>query len=202
VRALQKTLVIIAFLLLATQAVHNAYLLWLEPQQSVFDKDDRPTKIKIAQAASLEELINRYDVIHKEAEETRQDEMKAGKEPPSKQIESEPFKSELELKNAINNWESQATEVREVRFYWFAGLGFLIIGALVYAKWNQWLGLTLSIIAFTEFIYWTYSDEPFFYRTRQLDRLLANKLAFAIVSIVLLLMVIHLQGIFNKKAEV
>ena len=200
--ALQKTLAILAFLILVTQTVRNTYQLWLEPRQSVLDLYGRPTKSEIAQATSLEELTSRYDVVYKEAAKARQDEIKAGKDPLSHSYESEPFKSETELSMAITEWESNTKEVRELRFYWFAGLGFLIMGALVYAKWNQWLGLSLSIIAFTEFSYWTEPASGYYHATRQFERLVANKLAFSVVSIVLLLMVIQLQEIFKKKAEV
>lgn len=203
--ALQKTLAIFAFLFLATQVIRNGYLLWGAPRQSVMDRyGHRPMNGEIAQTASLEELASRYDVVHKEAERIRADRLKAD-QPMSFDLESEPFKTEGALSGAIIQWETDANEVRELRFYWFAGLGFLIIGAVVYSKWNQWLGLTLCIAAFTEFIYWTYADSFSFSSSlmniRQHDRVLANKLVFTIASIVLLLGVIQMQGIFKKKAE-
>jgi hypothetical protein len=202
VNALQKALAIIAFLFLATQAVRNAYLLWLEPQPSVLDVFGRTTKTEIAKATSLQDLVSRYDAAHNEAEKVRQEQTKAGRNPFLPQnYEVEPFKSESELRGSISEWEARAKEILELRFYWFAGLGFLIIGMLVYEKWNQWLGLTLSIIAFTEFIYWTSPEAFSWVRTLQTSRFYANKLGFAVVSIVLLLIVIHLQGIFKKKAE-
>jgi hypothetical protein len=205
VNALQKTLAIFAFLFLATQSVRIGYMLWGEPKQSVMDRyGHRPMDNGIAQTATLEELVSRYDVVHKEAEKLRVD-LKKADQPLITDLESEPFKSESALSGAIIQWETDVKEVRELRFYWFAGLGFLIIGAVVYAKWNQWLGLTLCIAAFTEFIYWTYVDSfslsVSLMNVRQHDRVLANKLVFTIASIVLLLGVIQMQGIFKKKAD-
>ena len=43
-RALQKTLAIVAFLVLAPQTLRHAYMLWLEPRGSVLDKYDQPVK--------------------------------------------------------------------------------------------------------------------------------------------------------------
>ncbi|MBZ5530432.1 MAG: hypothetical protein LAO20_03285 [Acidobacteriia bacterium] len=201
-KALQKTLAIIAFLFLATQTVRNAYALWMAPQSSVLDVFGRKTKSDIAKATSLDDLVTRYDAAHKEAEKKRQEEVKAGKEPWAPQnYDIEPFKSESELQGSISEWEARAKDIRALHFYWFAGLGFLIIGTLVYAKWNQWLGLTLSIIAFSEFIFWTSPEFFSWARTIQTDRLYANKFGFGVASIMLLLIMIQMQGIFKKKAE-
>jgi hypothetical protein len=56
------------------------------------------------------------------------------------------------------------------------------------------------IAAFAEFIYWT---SPTFLgaNTREFDRLLANKLAFSLMSLVLLMTVIWLNRIFLDKPE-
>jgi hypothetical protein len=67
-RALLKTLAIIAFLALASQTVRHAYMLWLEPRKSVLDKYDQPRKEEIAAVASLDELLRRYDPIRKQVD--------------------------------------------------------------------------------------------------------------------------------------
>jgi hypothetical protein len=65
---------------------------------------------------------------------------------------------------------------------------------------NRWFGLTLLIAAFAEFIYWT---SPTFLgaNTREFDRLLGNKVAFSVVSLILLMAVIRLNHVFTDKAE-
>lgn len=201
--ALQRTLAIIAFLALATQTVRHAYLLWLEPRKSVLDKYDQPLKDEISSATTLEELLRRYDPVRKAADQARQErskEAQAGKPYRFDDMQTEPFKSERALHEAIADWERKAKEIRELRFYWFVGLLVLVMGLLSYKRLSRWLGLTLLIAAFSEFIYWT---SPTFLggNTREFDRLLANKLAFSAVSFVLLLTVIWLYGIFAEKKE-
>lgn len=71
-RALEKTLAILAFVVLVSQTVRHAYLLWLEPRASVLDKYDQPLKNDIANAGSLDELVRRYDPVRKQVDADRQ----------------------------------------------------------------------------------------------------------------------------------
>ena len=64
-RALLKTLAILAFVALVVQTVRHAYMLWFEPRGSVLDKYDQPVKSEIGTAASLDELLRRYDPVHR-----------------------------------------------------------------------------------------------------------------------------------------
>jgi hypothetical protein len=200
--ALQKTLAIIAFVALSSQAVRHAYRLWLEPRGSALDKYDQPLKDEISRAKSLEDLLGRYDKVRKEADEKKKELGKVETKPGEygRELEAEPFKSELALREAITDWEKKSREVDELRFYWLAGFAFLILGLVTYRKVSRWFGLTLSIVAFSEFIYWT-SPTIFGSGIREFDRLLANKLAFTVISLLLLLAVIWLNRIFVEKTE-
>jgi hypothetical protein len=200
--ALQKTLAIIAFVALASQAVRHAYRLWLEPRGSALDKYDQPLKDEISRATSLEELLGRYDKVRKEADEKRKELAKVETRPGEygRELESEPFKSEIALREAIADWEKKSREVEELRVYWLAGFIFLILGLVSYRKLSRWFGLTLAIVAFSEFIYWT-SPTILGSGIREFDRLLVNKLTFAVISLLLLLAVIWLNRIFVEKTE-
>jgi hypothetical protein len=68
---LQRTLAILAFLALSAQIVRHAYILWFEPKGSVLDRYEQPLKGQITNARSLQELINQYEPIHKQAEQAR-----------------------------------------------------------------------------------------------------------------------------------
>jgi len=199
--ALQKTLAIVALLILVTQTVRHTYILWLEPRGSVLDKYDQPLKDQISSAASLDDLLRSYDRVRKEADLSKQEAAKAGKEVTYRdETQLEPYKSEQALRSAITDWENKSKEIHGIRFYWSIGLGFLVLGLLMYKKWNRWFGLTLLIAAFAEFIYWT---SPTFFGggIREFNRLLVNKLVFSIVSLALLSAVIRFLDIFAEKPK-
>jgi hypothetical protein len=200
VNALQKTLAIIAMLALVSQSVRHAYRLWLEPRGSVLDKYDQPLKSDIEKASSLEELLSRYDKVRKEADEKRQERLKAtGKDVPyAEEQQSEPYKTERALHDAITDWEKKSGEIHDLRFFWFSGFVLFVLGVVIYKRSNRWFGLTLLIAAFSEFIYWT-SPTLFSPGGHEYDRLLANKLAFSVVSLLLLLPVIWMGGIFSTN---
>jgi len=204
--ALQKTLAIIAFLILTTQTVRHAYLLWLEPRTSVLDKYEQPLRGQIADAASLAELVGRYDPVRKEADKARHEReelLKTTKEPPPyiNELTDEPYKSEQMLHDAIVDWEQKSKQIREIRFYWSAGMAFFLLGLFIYRRSGRWLGFTLVIAGFSEIIYWT---SPTFLgagSTHEFDRLLVNKLAFSVVSLVALAVAIWFLDIFVDKGS-
>lgn len=205
-RALEKTIVVLAFLALISQSIRHAYMLWFEPRGSVLDKYDKPRKGEIEAAQSLDELVQRYEPVRKQADQLREERAKAQKAQAENGPEGmlrmaedsrmEPFKSEQELREAINDWETKAREIQELRFFWTLGLLLLIPGMVIYARANHWLGLTLIIAGLAEFIYWT--SPTFFGGTREFDRLLRNKLLLSLVSLALLLLVIWFNRVFAE----
>jgi len=204
--ALQKTLAIVAFLFLTTQTVRHAYLLWLEPRTSVLDKYEQPLKGQIADAASLAELVQRYDPVRKEADKARHEReelLKTTKEPPPyiNELTDEPYKSEQMLRDAIVDWEQKSKQIREVRFYWSAGIAFFLLGLLIYRGSGRWLGLTLVIAGFSEIIYWTSPTFLGVGSTHEFDRLLVNKFVFSVVSLVALTAAIWFLDIFVDKGS-
>jgi len=200
VRALQKTLAIVAFLDLAPQTLRHAYMLWLEPRGSVLDKYDQPVKDEISASSSLDELLRRYDSVHKQADKAREELSREGKSLAyNEAFQFEPYKSERLLKEAVQEWEKRSKEIHALRLYWLAGCVFLVLGLLSYRRLNRWFGLTLLIAAFSEFIYWT--SPTFLGDTREFDRLLGYKLALSAVSLVLLITVIWLLHIFAENRE-
>ena len=200
-KILARTLAIVAFLVLGAQIVRHAYILWFEPRGSILDKYDQPLKGQITNARSLDELLSRYDPVHKEADQARL--LKPNSDRGSDFLgisEVEPFKSETMLRNAIKDWEEKSKEVYSLKFYWIVGFFCLALGAIIFKWANRWLGLTLQIAAFSEFIYWT---SPTFLgpTLREFDRLLAYKLALSAISLALLLFIIWIQKIFTGDRQ-
>jgi len=199
VKALEKTLAILAFVVLVSQTVRHAYLLWLEPRISVLDKYDQPLKNEIASARSLDELVRRYDPVRKQVDAAKE-QAKSEEKPVNEYSNLEPYKSERTLREAIKEWEDRSKQIREIWFYCSVAFVLFILGTLLYRKWNRWLGLTLLISSFCEFIYWT---SPTFLgpNTHEFDRLLVQKLVFSIVVLALLLVAIRLNGIFLEERK-
>jgi hypothetical protein len=193
-KPLLKTLAILAFVALVVQTVRHAYMLWFEPRGSVLDKYDQ-TKSDIGSATSLDELLRRYDPVRKQVDELAKTSPSAAYEQPQK----EPFKSEQALRQAITEWEDDSKEIHAIRLYCSFAVVLLVLGLFSYRNLNRWLRSSLLIAAFSEFVYWT--SPTFIGSTREVDRLLANKLVLSIVSLVLLLVAIWFLGIFAEKQQ-
>jgi len=175
-------------------------MLWLEPRGSVLDKYDQPVKGQITASSSLDELLRRYDSVRKQVDKAKEELSRERKSLAyNETLDFEPYKSERLLKDAIQEWEKRSKEIHALRLYWIAGCVFLVLGLLSYRKVNRWLGLTLLIAAFSEFIYWT--SPTFFGDTREFDRLLGYKLALSAVSLVLLITVIWFLQIFAENRD-
>ncbi len=185
----QRVLGIIALIVLMTQTARHAYLLWLEPRTSVLDPYDRPHHDQVSNAESLDELVELYDPIRKEADRID----KASGTPDDLNVE--PFLSKYELETAITDWENRTRQIHALWFYWFVGLLVCLLGVTIFRWCNVWYGLALEITAFAEFIYWT---SPTFLgsNVKEFDRLLSRKLLLSAISLVLLVAILNLQRVF------
>jgi hypothetical protein len=197
VKALQRTLAIVACLFLIGQTVRHAYLLWLEPRDSVLDKYDQPLKAEIAAARSVEELVGRYDPVRKEVDRVKAERRAADPKVSFEDVQdTEPFRSEGSLRQAIQSWEERAKEIHSLRFYCGVGLVLVLLGLTSYLRINPWVGMTLLIVGFSELIYWT--SPSFISPTIEFDRLLVNKLVLSVVSLAVSAVTIWLLGAFSR----
>jgi len=187
---LQKTLFIIALLTLLAQTVRHVYVKWVEPTSSVLDKYESPAQGEIKKASSLGDLVKQYDEARKKIPE---DENPAEYSPTiSKQ------KAEAEtLRGAIQTWEYQTKQISELRFFWGCGLVLLLLGILLYQQQYLWLGLTMIITGISEMIWWTSPSFRWGGSSIEFDKLLTNKIAFSLTSIILLLITGHVVERLN-----
>jgi hypothetical protein len=199
-RTTERILSIIAALALLTQTVRHAYVLWLEPRASALDKYDRPLQDRISAATSLDELMKLYDPVRKETDRLKANSREKREVLPEERQSEEPFRSELELRQAIQSWEEKSKEVYALWFYWIVGFAILCAGLAVHRFGNRWSGLTLEIVAFSEFIYWT-SPTYFGANVREFDRLLTIKLILSAISVALLIVVVRSQQIFSDASN-
>ena len=204
-KGLTRTLAILASLFLIVQTFRHGYLLWLAPRTSVLAQYDRPMSSEIESAKSLDELVRRYDPLRKEVERLRAERRAAAGPERFNEFETEPYKSERELHEAIMMWESQSRDIAALRFYWSVGLVLSAIGFVAYTRGRRWLGVTLAISGLQQMVYWT---SPEFMSllpggTREFDRLLANKLAFSVAALAVLGVIVFRFGVFaeGERAE-
>lgn len=197
--ALKKTLFILALVSVTAYSVRHVYYKWFEHRESVLDKYDNSVTSQIKAAESLDHLVKLYD-DSKNRVQTYEADKANPKVKRGDREETEPYKSEIELRKAIEDWEKKSGEIFELRFYWGVGLLFLVVGYLVFWKLNAWLGLTVIIVGFTEQVYWT---SPNFISGSgiEYDRLLSNKLVFSIATLVLLIVVAFFTDTLKNKKE-
>lgn len=216
-KTVQKTLFVLTALILFTQTLRHVYVRSLEPTGSVLDRYQSQVSEDIKRADSLDELVKLYDEAHTkvqaanaEAEARRErrsnaadrdNEAKAADdEDEGPNPGREPYKSEALLKSAIQDWESKSNQVFELHFFWFSGLGFLILGLICYTRRFPWLGLALMIAGFSEMIYATC---PSFrgLSEKEFDRLLTNKAIYSFISLILLFVLAYIVRIIEVKKE-
>jgi hypothetical protein len=195
-----KTLGIIALVVLTAQTIRHGYLLWFEPQGSALDKYDEPMKDEISAAASLTELVAKYDEVRRQVDQIKAERKSTVREEDApyrfEALDEEPFRSEVSLRRAIQDWEAKAKELHSLRFYWLVGFCVLLAGVAIFRWLNRWAGLALEIAAFSEFIYWT---SPTFFGGggQEFEKLLMNKLVFSLLSLALLIGIAWVQRAFG-----
>ena len=152
--ALKKTLFVLALVSVTAYTIRHVYYKWFQQRESVLDKYETSLTSQIKSAESLDQLLKLYDDAKKKIEAYEADKTNPIIET-GRQRWNEPYKTEVELKEAIQEWEKKSAEIFELRFYWVVGLLLLIVGYIVFRKVNGWLGLTTIIVGFTEQVYWT-----------------------------------------------
>ncbi|HXJ16216.1 MAG TPA: hypothetical protein VNM68_03365, partial [Candidatus Polarisedimenticolia bacterium] len=151
--------------------------------------------VGIREAKSLDELVQQYDTAHRLVKDYEADESNPKIEY-GERAQTEPYKSELRLREAIIEWETKSRIISETRLYWMFGLLFLAVGLAAYRWLNSLLTMSALIVAFSEMIYWS-SPSYFSGFSQEFDRLLTNKLILALSSFLLLLIVAYVTKTFD-----
>lgn len=196
--ALKKTLFILALVSVTAYTVRHTYYKWFEHRESVLDKYENSLTSKIKSAVSLDQLLTLYDEAKKKVQAYEADKSNPGVEQGSRHW-TEPYKTEIELRDAIQEWEKKSAGIFELRFYWSVGLLLLIGGYVIFKRVNAWLGLTVIIVGFAEQVYWT--SPTFFGSGVEYERLLSNKLGFSIATLVLLILVAFFTDTLKNRED-
>jgi hypothetical protein len=199
VRTFERVLFLIGFLLIDVYTTRHIYHLWLEPRSSVLDEFKGDVQSAIGSASQVQDLLKRYRPAHEAVRKLQ--EQNRGKSPDAWRFEDqEPFKSEAALRQAIEEWEQKQRDLFEMRVYWSFGLIGAILGLIVHRKASQWLGLAFLITGVAEMIWWC-SPTWFSQATAETQRLLGNKLALSLTTMLLFMGTARLLGLLKNDAR-
>ena len=197
-RVLRIIVLVTAMLVLTTQAVRHVYVRFIEPRTSVLDAyEQTETQKAIQTAASLDELLGRYDLAHQRTDEL--DKLRKGLEDGKTRDEiyvirekfneehKEDYERESDLKRAVGDWEAKSKEILELRVFWAFGLALFLVGAFLQTKQLGWLGMSLILSGIVEMVWWTSPSFRFAGSPLEFDRMLLNKLLFTLFTIAILI---------------
>jgi hypothetical protein len=196
-KTFEKVLFLIAFLFIDIYTTRHIYLLWLAPRTSVLDEFKGETEKAIDTASELKQLLAKYRPARDAV--VRAERQNAGKPQETWRFEEqEPFKTEITLRRAIEEWEAKQQELFEMRVYWGFGFVAAIAGFIIHRRRSQLLGLALMISGFAEMTWWC-SPTWISQTTAETDRLLGNKLALSLTTMLLLLIGVRFLGMLRDR---
>ena len=190
-RAMKILVLALTLRLGGAQLARHVYVRWVEQRSSVLHRHELPLDTEIREAKSLEALERRYaaelDRARREAV-ARTEEYRKTDRSYDPQMAAYGDPKVFELRQAIEDWERKSNEIRKLRYYWLVGLLALALGAWLLRRGQDWAGVSLYVLAFSEMIWCT---SPYFLggARRELTRLLDQKLLFTALALGLLAVV-------------
>lgn len=209
-RPLRIVILLLAVLVLTTQAARHIYVRYIEPRTSVLDRfEETDAKKVIQKATTLDEIVKAYEPARKRVDELDKDlkqELSTKTrdeyymyEQKWKEDHKQEYEREEELKKAIQEWEDRSKEILELRVFWFFGLAFFLVGVIMLHRGKNWIGTAFLIPGVVEMIWWTSPSFRFVGSPIEFDRLLNNKLGFTLVTLVFILTAWYLSQRKGKK---
>ncbi len=194
---LKRTLLIIFTLIITTQTFRHVYVKFIEPTDSVLTKYSDKTEKNVYSSKSIEELeklykkanlkVIQYEKTHKPIADYY------------KRERHEPYKSESQIREAIESAETIKKRLFELKFYWLCGLLAFIIGLIVYLKINKWMGVSSLIIGISEMAIWTSPLFRGYGRRVGFENLLNYKLIFSVASFLIMMTLWYISEKVEKQ---
>jgi len=185
-RVFQTVVFVIVMILTTTQTMRHVYLKWVAPDGSVLDQFQTETESGIAAARSLDELIPLYAAAKAKVDAHEADPSNP-RLAPYQQRTTEPFESEIKLREAIERREAWQRKLVELWFFWIAGAFGVAIGIVVLRKVNEWLGMSGILVGYAEMAYWTSPLVDRQYRGAEFEGLLDIKLLLSAITMISLI---------------
>lgn len=193
---IMRTFFVLAMLIMTTQTIHVGYVRWFNRETSVLDAIDGKASTNTYEAASLDDLVK----SHREA----LDKIKIYENNKSNPVvermnmeETEPYKSEIVLKDAIKSCEDQDRLIYELRYFCIWGVVFVLSGILVFKMIDEYVGLSFLFVGFCELI--GYTGSLIKYPRVDSIRLLNEQFIYSLLSILILLSTAYCLGIIGGK---
>ena len=197
-RTLRIVILLLALLVLTTQAARHIYVRYIEPRTSVLDRFNETDAKKVIQEATvLADIVKEYEPARERVDSLNKDlkQELATKtrdeyymhEQKWKEDHKKEYEREAELKEAIQEWENRSKDILELRVFWSFGLVFFLAGAAMLKSGNKWLGMAFLIPGIVEMIWWTSPSFRITGSPLEFDRLLNNKLLFTFATLAVLL---------------
>lgn len=176
---------LLAVLVVGSQTFRHIYVRWIESRGSVLDQFEE-TKKSIAEAQSIEELLELYKVAKDRVAEVDAAQLDDEESNSNNRRRADIYRSEAELKMAIHEWESHRRELIELHYFWWIGLSLALLGAVSYLRLNQWLGIAVILLGYAEMIWATSPSYRAFGNPPEFERLLTFKAVYSMSSLVLI----------------
>jgi len=181
---------LLALVVVGVQTMRHAYVLYIEPRDSVLDQFDT-VKHDIDSTESMDELLKLYADAHRKVKEAdkalEESERKREDGYDYARLQREPYRSEERIRYAIQERERHQAELLELHFFWVMGAILSVVGAVVYLRVQRWAGLSVCILACLEMIWATCPAYVTFGWDLEFERLLSLKLVYSLLTLAIVL---------------
>lgn len=210
-KAFQVTCLVLIISALSAQEFRHVYYKCFEIRTSVLDKFDKKDLTRqIESSGSIDELLAKYaparkitddldEQMEKEARGLPADQRNTFRREFRRDHESE-YDIAAELRAAITTWQAQSHEIRDLRIFWFFGLGLALLGPLLYFL-SPWLGVSFIVAGALEMIWWTSPSFTWGGTVREYERLLNNRLLFTTITFALVLLLWFISAPTRRKCQ-
>ncbi len=203
-KTFRAILAMMALLVVAGQTFRHVYVKWIEPRDSVLLRFRDPAEQDIAASKSLGELLALYEDARKKvqaADKERAVNQSGESGFDYERHEREPYRSEDQLRRAIEQWEDHNQQIHELHYFWWCGCLCALLGFTVERRLNPWLGLSALVLGFLEMIWATSPAFRTFGAEVEFDRLLTLKTVYSSATLVMLLAGWHWMVKCRRESE-
>ncbi len=191
-----RMLFVVAMIVLCVWIISLSYSEWFRPAGSVLDKYTELTDEDRLKTASLDELVKKYDESYKKVKDYESNKANTVV-PVEDRFTTEPYKSEIILKDEIQSRESDARQLHRVRYYWLCGLIIALLGLIIYRRFNELLGLPFMVAGFSEMINYT---QPTRY-SNDINSIITNQLILSFLTLILLIVFGYQLSIMKDEED-